>query len=172
MTPSRRNGRTVQSRPNPLLRARPTSDARSVGAAWGIPDSNQRTERAARAECVRFKAAPTHSCRHGTASGGPAAGAEEAGLAVTGQRINTGVVNGDVYVMAADHHIRVSDRVKALIDERRREGESYNDALERILGGERDLTDGMGFWSGTDADREAREVHERGKRKTVDRTDG
>jgi len=74
--------------------------------------------------------------------------------------------------MAADNHIRVSDRVKSLIDERRHRGESDNDALERILGGERDLTDGMGFWSDSDADEEAREVHERGKRKTVERTDG
>lgn len=74
--------------------------------------------------------------------------------------------------MSADKTIRVSDRVKSLIDDRRREGESYNDALERILGGERDLTDGMGFWSDSDAADEAREVHDRGKRKTMERTDG
>jgi hypothetical protein len=72
--------------------------------------------------------------------------------------------------MVANNHIRVSDRVKYLIDERRREGESYNDALERILDGERDLTDGMGFWSGDEAD-EARNTHERGKRKTIERTE-
>jgi predicted CopG family antitoxin len=72
--------------------------------------------------------------------------------------------------MAANNTIRVTDRVKSIIDERRREGESYSDALERILGGDRDLTDGMGFWSGSDADDDAREVHERGKRKTLDRT--
>lgn len=74
------------------------------------------------------------------------------------------------YTMAANNHIRVSDRVKSLIDERRREGESYNDALERILDDERDLTDGMGFWSGNEAD-EARNTHERGKRKTIERTE-
>lgn len=72
--------------------------------------------------------------------------------------------------MAADNHIRVSDQVKSLIDERRRQGESYNDALERILGGERDLTDGMGFWSDSEAGEEARETHERGKRNTIERT--
>ena len=76
------------------------------------------------------------------------------------------------YTMAADNHIRVSDRVKTLIDDRRRAGESYNDALERILGGDRDLTGGMGFWSDSDAADEARETHDRGKRKTVERTDG
>lgn len=74
------------------------------------------------------------------------------------------------YTMAADNHIRVSDRVKSLIDDRRREGESYSDALERMLGGERDLTDGMGFWADDEAD-EARETHERGKRKTIERTE-
>ena len=73
--------------------------------------------------------------------------------------------------MAADNHIRVSDQVKSLIDERRRQGESYNDALERILGGERDLTDGMGFWSDSEAGEEARETHERGKPNTIERTD-
>jgi hypothetical protein len=72
--------------------------------------------------------------------------------------------------MAANDHIRVSDRVKSLIDDRRREGESYDDALERILGGERNLTDGMGFWSDDEAD-EARKTHERGKQKTIERTE-
>jgi len=73
--------------------------------------------------------------------------------------------------MPANNTIRVTDRVKSIIDERRREGETYSDALERILGGDRDLTDGMGFWSGSDAGDEARDVHERGKRKTLDRTE-
>jgi len=73
--------------------------------------------------------------------------------------------------MAADNTIRVTDRVKTLIDERRREGESYSDALERILAGERGLTDGMGFWSDSDAAEEARDVHERGRHKTLDRTE-
>ena len=62
--------------------------------------------------------------------------------------------------------------MKTLIDDQRREGESYNDTLERILGGERDLTGGMGFWSDSDAAAEARETHDRGTRKTVERTDG
>ena len=33
----------------------------------------------------------------------------------------------------ADEQIRVSETVKRKIERRRREGESYNDALERIL---------------------------------------
>jgi hypothetical protein len=73
--------------------------------------------------------------------------------------------------MAADTTTRVTERVKSLIDERRREGESYSDALERILGGERDLTTGMGFWADSDAGDEALAVHGRGKRRTAERTD-
>ena len=48
----------------------------------------------------------------------------------------------------ADEQIRVSDRVKRILDRQRREGESYNDVLERVLGntgGEFD--DGFGRWS-------------------------
>ena len=54
----------------------------------------------------------------------------------------------------ADEQIRVSDRVKRILDRQRREGESYNDVLERVLGntgGEFD--DGFGRWSDDHADR-------------------
>jgi predicted CopG family antitoxin len=49
----------------------------------------------------------------------------------------------------ADEQIRVSDRVKRELDRRRREGESYNDVLERVLDEERTGTfeDGVGRWS-------------------------
>lgn len=62
----------------------------------------------------------------------------------------------------ADEQIRVTDRVKRLLDQRRREGESYNDVLERILEAEtdRDLLAGFGRWSDEHADR-VREVRER-----------
>lgn len=49
----------------------------------------------------------------------------------------------------ANEQIRVSTRVKRILDRRRREGESYNDVLERVLneddGG--DFYDGFGRWS-------------------------
>jgi len=47
----------------------------------------------------------------------------------------------------ADEQIRVSDRVKRRLDRRRRKGESYNDVLERLLGGETetDFYDGFGI---------------------------
>lgn len=50
---------------------------------------------------------------------------------------------------AADEQIRVSDTVKREIDRRRREGESYNDVLERMfsIDEDRDLLAGAGFWS-------------------------
>ena len=58
----------------------------------------------------------------------------------------------------ADEQIRVSDRVKRELDRLRREGESYNDVLERVLDSERgaDFADGFGRWS----DEEAKRVRE------------
>ena len=55
----------------------------------------------------------------------------------------------------ADEQIRVSDRVKRILDGRRREGESYNDVLERVLNAdaEGDFDDGFGRWSSEQAER-------------------
>lgn len=55
-----------------------------------------------------------------------------------------------------DEQIRVSNRVKRMLDRRQREGESYNDVLERILeeeASDRDLLAGFGRWSDEHADR-------------------
>ena len=54
----------------------------------------------------------------------------------------------------ADEQIRVSDRVKAELDRRRREGESSNDVLERLLdeSTESDFYDGFGMLSDEQAD--------------------
>ena len=70
----------------------------------------------------------------------------------------------------ADDQIRVSDRVKQLLDRRRREGESYNDVLERILDEEsnRDLLAGFGRWSNEHANR-VRERHEEQKAESKER---
>jgi len=66
----------------------------------------------------------------------------------------------------ADEQIRVSDRVKRLLDRRRHEGESYNDVLERVLdedeGG--DFYDGFGRWSDEKAE-QVREQREQTKEK-------
>ena len=66
----------------------------------------------------------------------------------------------------ADEQIRVSDRVKRELDRRRREGESYNDVLERVLeereGG--DFYDGFGRWSDERAER-VREQRKKSKEK-------
>jgi predicted CopG family antitoxin len=66
----------------------------------------------------------------------------------------------------ADEQIRVSDRVKRILDRRRREGESYNDVLERVLGedDEGDFYDGFGRWSDERAER-IREEREQAKEK-------
>jgi len=68
----------------------------------------------------------------------------------------------------ADEQIRVSDMVKRELDRRRREGESYNDVLERLLDEERDLLAGFGRWSDERADR-VREAREKSKQKSKDR---
>ncbi|MFC6719762.1 antitoxin VapB family protein [Natrialbaceae archaeon GCM10025810] len=68
--------------------------------------------------------------------------------------------------MAAEEQIRVSGRVKREIERRRREGESYNDVLERILdeNDTGDFYDGFGRWS----DEEAEHVRE-GRRKAKEK---
>ena len=55
----------------------------------------------------------------------------------------------------ADEQIRVSEAVKRKIERRRREGDSYNDVLERLLAEEDagDFDDGFGRWSDEEADR-------------------
>lgn len=68
----------------------------------------------------------------------------------------------------ADEQIRVSETVKRELDRRRREGESYNDVLERLLDDERDLLAGFGRWSDDQADR-VRDAHEKSKQKSKDR---
>jgi len=66
----------------------------------------------------------------------------------------------------ADEQIRVSDRVKRILERRRREGESYNDVLERVLEGdeEGDFYDGFGRWSEEQGER-VREQREQAKEK-------
>ena len=70
----------------------------------------------------------------------------------------------------ADEQIRVSDRVKRELDRRRREGESYNDVLERVLDEERvgDYYDGFGRWSDEEAER-VREARRQSKEKRKER---
>jgi len=70
----------------------------------------------------------------------------------------------------ADDQIRVSDRVKRELDRLRREGESYNDVLERVLDEDPagDFYDGFGRWSDADADR-VREGRRQAKEKRTRR---
>lgn len=53
----------------------------------------------------------------------------------------------------ADERIRVSNTVKHELEKRKREGESYNDVLERVLGEKAvgDFYDGFGRWSDEEA---------------------
>jgi predicted CopG family antitoxin len=70
----------------------------------------------------------------------------------------------------ADEQIRVSDRVKRILDRRRREGESYNDVLKRILDEDEsgDFYEGFGRWSDEKAKR-VREQREQAKEKRKER---
>ena len=68
----------------------------------------------------------------------------------------------------ADEQIRVSDAVKRELDRRRREGESYNDVLQRLLEDDRDLLAGFGRWSDERAER-ARAVREQSKQQSKER---
>ena len=76
----------------------------------------------------------------------------------------------------ADEQIRVSETVKRTIERRRLAGESYNDALERILeeADAGDFDDGFGRWSDEEADRVRegrRKAKEKRKRRTDERAD-
>ena len=68
----------------------------------------------------------------------------------------------------ADEQIRVSSTIKRELEERRREGESFNDVLERLLDDDRDLFAGAGFWTDTEADR-IREGRTQSKEKSKER---
>ena len=68
----------------------------------------------------------------------------------------------------ADEQIRVNSTVKRELEDRRREGESFNDVLERLLDDDRDLFAGAGFWSDDEADR-VREGRTRAKEKSKER---
>lgn len=71
----------------------------------------------------------------------------------------------------ANEHIRVSDTVKRELENRRRDGESYNDVLERLLDeDDRDLLAGFGRWSDGHADR-VREQRAASKRKSKTRAE-
>ena len=76
----------------------------------------------------------------------------------------------------ADEQIRVSDQVKRKLDSRRRDGESYNDVLERLLNDEPTgaFEDGFGRWTDAEAEqvREARrEAADDRKRRMRERTE-
>ena len=69
----------------------------------------------------------------------------------------------------ADEQIRVSSTVKSELEHRRREGESFNDVLERLLSEERDLFAGFGAFTGTDRGETIRRTHEQGEQTPTER---
>jgi predicted CopG family antitoxin len=89
------------------------------------------------------------------------------------QRLSRVDANVDVTMATADEQIRVSDRVKAQLDRRRREGESYNDVLERLLSEDTraDFSDGFGVLSDEEGEwiRENREGAEKERKERMRR---
>lgn len=85
---------------------------------------------------------------------------------------------------AADEHVRVSRETKERLRRRKREGESFNDVIERLLDDDRDLLAGFGAASERDGDTLAETVARRkeqsrrriddyaGGRDDADREDG
>lgn len=69
---------------------------------------------------------------------------------------------------AADDHIRVSSETKERLHRRKREGESFNDAIDRLLDKDRDLLAGFGAADTRDGDTLAETVAHR-KEKSKDR---
>ena len=70
----------------------------------------------------------------------------------------------------ADEQIRVSNTVKRELEKHKREGESYNDVLERVLDETAvgDFSDGFGRWSDEEA-QEIREARQNAKKKRKER---
>jgi predicted CopG family antitoxin len=78
----------------------------------------------------------------------------------------TSRVNANVNVMgSATEQIRVSDEIKRELERRKRDDESFNDVLKRVLEDDRDLLAGFGSWSDEQAEH-AREVRQKGKSKS------
>lgn len=69
---------------------------------------------------------------------------------------------------SATEQIRVSDEIKRELERRKRDNESFNDVLERVLEDDRDLLAGFGSWSDKQAEH-AREVRQRGKEESKKR---
>lgn len=62
---------------------------------------------------------------------------------------------------AADDHIRISEETKERLRRRKREGESFNDAIVRLLDEDRDLLAGFGAAANRDGDTLAETVARR-----------
>lgn len=81
----------------------------------------------------------------------------------------TSRVNANVNVMgSATEQIRVSDEIKRELERRKRDDESFNDVLERVLEDDRDLLAGFGSWSDERAEH-AREVRQKRKEESKKR---
>ncbi|WP_135854832.1 antitoxin VapB family protein [Halorussus salinus] len=70
-----------------------------------------------------------------------------------------------------DKHVRISEENYERLRARRREGESFDDVVDRLLGDDRDLLAGFGAWEGTDQREVVEEIHDRGERESTGRVE-
>lgn len=64
----------------------------------------------------------------------------------------------------ADEHVRISAETKERLRRRKREGESFNDAISRLLNNDRDLLAGFGAAEDREGDTLAETVSRRKKK--------
>lgn len=69
----------------------------------------------------------------------------------------------------ADKHVRISEENYERLKARRREGESFDEVVERLLDDDRNLLAGFGAWEDTDQREVVEEIHDRGERESNER---
>ena len=70
---------------------------------------------------------------------------------------------------ATDKHVRLSEESYERLKARRREGESFDDVVDRLLDDDRNLLAGFGAWEDTNQREVVEEIHDRGKRESTER---
>ncbi|WP_115864651.1 antitoxin VapB family protein [Halorussus litoreus] len=68
-----------------------------------------------------------------------------------------------------DKHVRISEESYERLKVRRREGESFDDVVDRLLDDDRDLLAGFGAWKDTNQRKVVEEIHDRGERESAER---
>ncbi|WP_135827496.1 antitoxin VapB family protein [Halorussus halobius] len=68
-----------------------------------------------------------------------------------------------------DKHVRISEESYERLKARRREGESFDDVVVRLLDDDRDLLAGFGAWDGTNHREVVEDIHSSSKHESAER---